>query len=130
MCSVDDCPPWLVYNETRPTARKPHSCGECGRVIVAGEMYLRIQGRVEGTWLAYKVCRHCTAVSRFMRVLCGGHSVGNLLDELREHWYDGYRSIPLARWIAGMNRRWHDGRDPVPTGCGAVAGELMAAAVT
>lgn len=125
MCAVDDCEPWLFYNETRPTAHKPHGCDECGRVIAVGEVYRRIQGRVEETWVSYKGCRHCMALGEFMRALCGGWPLGYLVDELREHWFDGYRSIAMARWIAGVKHGWHDGRDPIPAGCGAAARELM-----
>lgn len=129
MCAVDDCPPWQVYNETRPVARRTHCCSECGRDINAGEKYLRIQGLCDDNWATHKICRHCEALSAFMMVLCSGHPLGDLYEELAEHWREGYASIPLGRLIVGLKLKWHDGADPVPSGCGAMARELMARAV-
>ena len=126
MCSVDDCEPWAIYNEARRKARKTHICEECGRGIAAGEEYLRIEGLCDGKWSTYKLCQHCDAASTVMRVMCNGWPLGDLWQELVEHWADGYRSVPFARLIAGVKLRWHDGRDPVPTGCGDLARQLMA----
>jgi hypothetical protein len=56
---------------------------------------------------------------------CTECSRTSLYDELLEHWRDGFRSAGLFRLIVGMRRRWHDGRDPVPTGVGALARQML-----
>lgn len=50
-------------------------------------------------------------------------------EELEEHWNEGYKSVPFARLIAGMRRKWHGGRDPVPTGMREMAESMMQRAV-
>lgn len=129
MCAVEECDPWDVYNETHPVARKEHHCCECRRTIRVGERYYRMEGAYDGKWSTYKVCQHCDSLGNFMRALCEGWPFGWLHSELVDHWREGYASIPLGRLIAGMRLQWHDGADPVPSGCGAMASDLMRRAV-
>lgn len=130
MCSIDDAESWAIYRESTPRARVEHYCSECGRVVRVGETYRLIEGMLDDgyhEWTRHKTCQHCLALSNFMMTLCNGYVLGDLVKELVEHWYDGYRSVTLARWIAGCRRGWHGGLDDVPTGCGAHATELMRA---
>ncbi|HEX3778407.1 MAG TPA: hypothetical protein VHX38_01985 [Pseudonocardiaceae bacterium] len=127
MCRVEDCDPWDVVTETRPLAHKSHCCTECGRTIQTGEPYLRIKGHCGGRWEEHKICQHCDAASEVMSVMCHGWPLGDLLDELVEHWREGYCSVPYGRLIARMRRKWHDGADMVPTGCRELANALLAA---
>lgn len=129
MCAIDDCDPWDVYKDSRPAARKTHHCVECGRTVLAGERYFRAEGCIDGGWTTYKLCQHCDALSSFMMVLCNGWPFTRLLEEMQEHWREGYASVPVGRLIACMKLRWHDGADPVPVGCGAMARDLMQKAV-
>lgn len=129
MCAVDDCEPWAVYKDSRPIARKQHRCVECYRTINDGERYFRAEGCIDGQWTTYKLCRHCDALSHFMRVLCNGWPFGGLYEELVEHWREGYVSIPLGRLIVALKLQWHGGSDPVPVDCGAMAREFMQKAV-
>lgn len=129
MCAIDDSEPPTVYREQQPRARKPHRCAECARTIPPGERYHRITGLWDGRWDQIHQCRHCVAVSAWMNTVCGGYLFYNLLEELIEHWDEGYRSVPLARLIVGMKRKWHDGADPVPEGVGDLATQMMRAQV-
>jgi hypothetical protein len=129
MCSVDDCPPPQVYDEAHRVARKVHLCTECWRDIKVGEKYVHIRGLWEDAWSTHRLCWHCGALSAFMVRLCGGWVFGSLYTELVDHWREGYASIPLGRLIVAMRLKWHGGVDPVPSGCGEMARELMAGAV-
>jgi len=125
MCAVEDCPPWDVYNETNPTAVLEHGCTECGRTIRGGEQYRRVEGKCDGYWNTHKICAHCDAASAWMMTVCNGWVFDNLHTELLEHWRDGYQSAGMFRLIIGIRRRWHDGRDRVPTGVSDLARSMM-----
>lgn len=129
MCAVDDCVPWTVRTETTPRALKDYRCVECPRTIRKGERHHKLVGLSDGEWHTSRTCNHCMALSSFMNVMCGGYPIGQLRAELVEHWREGYVSIPLGRLIACMRLGWHDGTDPVPTGVGAMAHEMLGKAV-
>lgn len=125
MCAIDDCEPWTFVDWTKPVARVEHRCCECRRTIRAGEVYRRTQGLCDGRFETYKTCRHCEAMSAFMAEMCGGHPMTELLEELEEHWHEGYASIPFGRLIAQMRRKWHGGKDLVPEHTAELAMSLM-----
>jgi len=60
------------------TARKKHTCCECGEAISPGERYEVISGLWEGSWDRYKTCLPC---QRIRDDLC---SCGYLFGGLRE----------------------------------------------
>lgn len=117
MCRAEDAEPWKIFQHTTPTARKAHTCVECGRTIQSGEQYHRGRGVLYGgPWESYAWCRHCDAAARWLSRECGGYLFEEVLTELVEHWNEdtAFRSVWLARSIAGMRRKWCDGRTPVP----------------
>jgi hypothetical protein len=125
MCAIEQCAPWDVVHDTQPRAHQAHQCTECSRTIRRGETYRKIHGLCDGYWATHKICAHCDAAAQWMMVVCDGYPLNSLYDELLEHWRDGFRSAGLFRLIVGMRRRWHDGRDPVPTGVGALARQML-----
>lgn len=136
MCAVDDCVPWVVARTSRPTARKGYRCYECRRPILAGERYHKLvalsqwgQEAIPVAWDTVRTCPHCIAASEWMSVVCGGYPLGQLLEELHEHWSEGYRSVAFGRLIVGVRRRWHDGRDPIPVGVSELASAMLRKAV-
>jgi hypothetical protein len=136
MCAVDDCEPWVVKRETTPIARREYRCGECGRWIRIGEKYHKVvgldaygQSQTPVKWDTYRTCRHCIALGEWMNVVCGGWPIRGLRAELVEHWYDGYRSVPFGRLIVAQKHRWHDGRDPIPSGVSELAKAMLQKAV-
>jgi hypothetical protein len=129
MCAVDDCEPWDVYNDSHPVARTQHQCCECYRTVQPGEKYWLIKGLADHRWATYKLCRHCESLGNFMMVLCDGWPFTSLYAELVDHWREGYASIALGRLIVAMRRKWHDGKDPVPTGVSELAKSMMQRAV-
>lgn len=129
MCAVDFADPADLWNHETRTARKPHPCSDCARTIEPGERYMHHTWLYDGRWDRAKQCRHCVALGDWMEVLCGGYLVGGLMEELTEHWDEGYRSFAVGRWMIHMRRRWRDGADPVPEGVGEAARLVMAAQV-
>lgn len=105
MCTTD-FDPWTVYRSETRRARKQHACTECGRKIESGETYRYIVGMIDGDWSDYKQCEHCQAAATWLQVVCNGYLLDGILEELREHWGDGYRNRWLGRAIIGMRRRW------------------------
>lgn len=57
MCDCGDGP--STYRETRPTARKEHTCCECNGVIAAGETYRLLWGVWDGEAKTFKTCLDC-----------------------------------------------------------------------
>lgn len=58
MCQCDFDPP-SFYSVTVQKARRPHTCCECRRAILAGETYRRHFGIWDGDAGAFKVCLVC-----------------------------------------------------------------------
>lgn len=129
MCAIEGAEPWDFVHDEQRTARKTHRCYECDRAIHPGERYHILTGLYDGRWSTERTCKHCAAAGVWMQRVCGGYLTGGLLEELVEHWHEGYRSIGLGRLIAGIRHRWHDGRDAVPEGVSEMADQMLAAAV-
>lgn len=129
MCAIDDCEPATVWTEAWRVGRKPWRCFECDRTIPVGEHHNYVSTLVEGRWDSFRRCGHCMAAGVWLAEVCGGYPLGMLREELIEHWHEGYRSVPFARLIVGQKRRWHDGRDPVPTGVAEMAKQMLRAQV-
>lgn len=65
MCMIDD--DWSraeFYRQSTHTARQPHRCGECYRVIQPGERYRVATGRQNGEFWTAKQCAHCMRAAR------------------------------------------------------------------
>lgn len=118
MCRVEyaDSDPWTLLSEMEPQARKEHLCCECGRAIRVGEQYHFWSGLAAGRWNTYHQCRQCVAAAAWLMRECGGYVFTEVLEELVEHWEEetAFQSVWLARAIAGMRRKWLDGRMPIP----------------
>lgn len=119
---ADDADLASVWNETTQKARKPHKCGECGREIEPGELYVRVwaigsEGPFQGKW-----CAHCDVGKDWLWENCSGSLLGGVIEDLEEHVRD-YRGravcVPrLHRICIGAARSWRVERGPR-------AGQLM-----
>lgn len=125
MCAIEDADPVDVWHQETRRAAKPHTCYECARTIPRGEESEYVSALYDGRWHSWRTCQHCTAASAWMNVVCGGWLAGGLLEELVEHWHEGYRSIGMGRLIVGMQRRWCDGADQVPTDVNDLARQML-----
>lgn len=56
---MSDYEPWSVGAVTTPTARKEHTCYECGRAIRPGVRYELVKGCWDGSWSTFKTCLPC-----------------------------------------------------------------------
>jgi hypothetical protein len=132
MCRAEDGEPWKVFHKAKLTARTVHKCGECSRNIAPGEFYSRAAGLLDGSsgWVTIKTCSHCCAMSGWLDAMCGGWVYGEVLEELIEHWDEGYKSLAFGRLIAGMKHQWHGGKDPIPVGIGEIVSECLANSVS
>jgi hypothetical protein len=132
MCRIQGCDPWDLYHAEQRTARKPHKCTECGRVISKGERYHYASGLAEGRFDTFKMCEHCDAASDWLTEVCNGYIYGDIGEELEEHWEEDttFRSRELAEAIIGRKWAWrypHSGRlMPVPRRLKLVAQLVMA----
>jgi hypothetical protein len=125
MCAIDFAEQAEFHNTEFRTARKPYPCEECARTILPGERHEYLTQKFDGRWSAWRTCQHCAAAGVWMTVVCGGYLIGDLRGELREHWHEGYTSVPFARLVVGVEKRWLDGRMPVPTGVHELATSMM-----
>ncbi len=58
---------YAVYDESTPTARKPHACAACGETIAAGATYTRVQLVFDGTAETIKRCVRCQRLHEHLR---------------------------------------------------------------
>jgi len=49
-------------SDTKPTARKEHTCCECGRIIRIGERYRLEKNVFDGSFDTFKTCVDCDSV--------------------------------------------------------------------
>lgn len=115
MCRVEDADRAVIETTEERRARTVHKCTECHRIINRGERYEYSHALHGGRWDTYRTCAHCCAARLWLERECHGYVYTEVLEELVEHWWDGYQNMWLARVIAGMRHRWHDGRLPVPS---------------
>jgi hypothetical protein len=54
---------WQCANVSEPTARKEHTCSQCGDTIQPGQTYKKIRGLWEGEWTTHKWCMRCECLS-------------------------------------------------------------------
>jgi len=91
-CSVDDYDPPRCYLETVRTARKDHSCCECGKQIKTGEKYEEVTGIWDGHPDRHRTCIICV---RIRSHYCPN---GFLFGELRETLFEclgfNYTEVP------------------------------------
>lgn len=109
MCRIEDADGdgiWLQPLIER-TAKKEHRCEDCGRTIAKGERYT--YGLWKDDYLnTVKVCAHCVAAGRWLKVVCGGHLWPGVLEELKEHWDEEWelRSNGLAWLVSAGRSHW------------------------
>lgn len=125
MCAIDFADQAdFAHGEWR-RAGKVHRCEECIRVIPRGQRHYYLSTLFDGRWSTWRTCEHCHAAGLWMHVVCGGYLTGGLLEELVEHWDEGFRSVGFGRLIVGMRRRWNEGRDAVPEGVAELANAML-----
>lgn len=108
MCMIDD--DWSsaeFYRQSTHTARQPHRCGECYRVIQPGERYLVATGRQNGEFWTAKQCAHCMRAAELLTEHCRGFLFGGVQEDLEQHVDCGLPwSMAAARHVVGMRRQW------------------------
>lgn len=70
-CNIDYDPPSLYTSRTR-TARKPHTCIECGHVICPGEQYQEATGLWGGAFGRYRTCAPCADLQEVLGCIVHG----------------------------------------------------------
>jgi len=77
---------WTLLKEKTVTAKKPHRCYECGRVIKPGERYQSLFGVGGGTAYNMPTCLQCQALRDYVEsnVPCACLGNGTLLDDAHE----------------------------------------------
>ena len=71
------------YTERDITARKEHTCYECGRIINKGERYERVSGKWYGRMDTFKTCIDCQSVRR--ELFCDGWAYGGIWEDVCQH---------------------------------------------
>ena len=74
-------------NQKNQTARKSHKCGECARVIQAGEIYEYSTQLFEGDFSVYKTCADCLGLRNAF--FCEGWWWGELWRLVEQHLNEG-----------------------------------------
>ena len=72
---------------SRPKARKPHECCECGEAIPAGAVYERLTGVWDGDAATFKTCASCVEIRDHFARGCGGHLITWLWRDLEENMF-------------------------------------------
>lgn len=79
------------HTESKITARKTHTCGECRAEISAGQVYVREAGVFDGQFYTSKHCRSCAALIHYgwnshpqIFDSNSGRTLGGLLDDYIE----------------------------------------------
>lgn len=112
MCMIDDCERVESLSAIYRTARKQHTCAECGRVILAGERY-RYESFIDDSgFTTHKFCGHCDVIRQWLNDECGGFVYTMLAEDIRDHASEGTYGFGVLRLAAGIKRHWarKDGR--------------------
>jgi len=118
MCAINDADPVAFCYQKSRKARKDHHCSECGRAIQKGEPYTHSSFGADGSVGTNKACSHCEVAGKWLQKHCGGYCFGEISEELKEHYEDGYREDNLQRLLIGIRCGWKasqgDGFLPIP----------------
>ena len=87
-----------TYIHSRPKARKPHRCEDCGRTIHPGEQYVRTFA-VDGNVWTYIECAHCVAIVPLIEWEDDGYTYDNF-----DCWEP--RTVADLRLKAQWRKRW------------------------
>lgn len=71
------------------TARKEHTCGECGEKIPRGAKYEYASGKTDGDFFDAKTCALCVEVRQAF--VCGSYVFGELWDAIREEIFPRWK---------------------------------------
>ncbi len=119
-CYCDGLP--SVIRVATRKARKPHKCGECGRLIQPGETYEHVWGVWDGRPDTFKTCSGCVGLRDYVttHVPCFcwqyEHMLEDATETLREYahevpglWFGGARLlVKINNSMRGTGgRRWH-----------------------
>ena len=106
MCRIDGAEaPEFWFDKIR-CARTQHRCCECDRTIVPGEKYEYVATKWDGSMSTVKTCLQCVEARTFLVHECSGYVVGEVLEEIREHWDEGIKNLPMGRLIVAMGNQW------------------------
>lgn len=90
---------------SRPTARKAHPCGSCGRQVLPGETYVRCTTFDDGTAGTYKECVHCNKLADLWDLAEWTYEGSYWPDSFREYGRDCYE-LPDVEWFAQYSQQW------------------------
>lgn len=124
MCYDGDGPDFPVRAKVQ-TAAKPYTCGECSLPIAVGERYEYLWGRWEGYADTVRTCLRCMEARRWLDVVCQGWQFHSVLDDLREHYGEGYRDPAMARLVILAGGGNGNGRGGYPGRWRTLTGELV-----
>ena len=100
MCMIDDSYGFDLWDVIKRRARKEHHCCECARMVHRGETYFVEKGFSKdiGVWEEVKICGHCKIAESWLQVVCFGHALGGVREDLYLHWDEDphYRSWCLG----------------------------------
>ena len=98
-CFCDYDPPEF-YRVTKPRAKKPHQCFECGGPITPGERYEYVTGKWEGFFDQFTTCERCYDLRMWVKnnVPCLCYLHGSADDDMAE-------AIDDATWRAPEETR-------------------------
>jgi hypothetical protein len=102
-----------VYEDETRTARKPHLCEACERMIQPGERYVRNFQVFEGEPNTMKRCARCDAIYQHLCSLPWKHDEGPEIDLGCGHEYSKIWKVPPSDELASL-AFWLPG-EPIPT---------------
>ena len=99
----NDGPDCEFHSAAIRTARKPHGCGECGRIIEPGERYEKAVGKWDGDFCTETTCADCLSLRQTF--FCSW-MYQNLWDEF-ENWLNDwlYDDSPTLYKIENLTPR-------------------------
>lgn len=118
MCMVDYADGCVtMLSSGLRTARKAHTCHECGRTIKAAELYRSESYIWEGEFQVHKTCPQCLICRQWLENECSGWVYGGVAEDVEEHYHEAAypKAIKrdLARLVVGLRTHWKFKRMPV-----------------
>ena len=103
-----------VWDETRPKARKCHTCETCGFPILPGTVYLRIGSLHDGGWRTFRAHVECDELNKFIAFTVCSQEVYFVDSELLGEKVREHQREPgvLIRWRDILRLRRAEGSWP------------------
>src|ERR1700749_2787400 len=103
--SYIDNEPESFYKEETRKSKKNHQCCECDREIKVNELYKFVSAVLDGKYISFKTCNHCSLVKEWLLEIRGEFIHGELNEEIKYYAFE-CKKMFIYRIFVQIRNKW------------------------